>query len=229
MPINTKIQIRKGSASEWVDANTILDIGEPGYETDTGRTKIGNGSTPWNELQYISVVPSGFIAASGINIDLGTNGSTASISVSGIIANPSDNRILTSRDSTTTGIDAESNLTFDGSTFNIDGNIVFDSFTESVVSIGDSSTSQTLSLSSGTVQTCTLTGNCTFTMPTATAGKSFTMFLNSGSGNYVASFSGVLWSDSAPPTITTMASKVDILSFISDGTYWYGSYSQNYG
>ena len=152
-------------------------------------------------------------------------------SVSGLlptVSNSGDNRLLTSTGSSI-GIDAESNLTFDGSTLNIDGNLVFDSFTESVVAIGNSSTAQTLSLASGTVQTCTLTGNCAFTMPTATAGKSFTMFLNSGSGNYTASFSGVLWSDSAPPTITTTASKIDILSFISNGTYWYGSYSQNYG
>ena len=152
-------------------------------------------------------------------------------SVSGLlptINNSGDNRILTSTGSST-GINAESNLTFDGATLNIDGNLVFDSFTESVVAIGNSSTSQTISLTSGTVQTCTLTNNCIFTMPTTTAGKSFTMFLNTGSGNYTASFSGVLWSDSTPPTITTTANKVDILSFISDGNYWYGSYSQNYG
>ena len=66
-------------------------------------------------------------------------------------------------------------------------------------------------------------------MPTLNAGKSFTLFLNTGSGNYAASFSGVLWNYSSAPTITTAANKVDILSFISDGTYWYGSYSQNYG
>lgn len=112
---------------------------------------------------------------------------------------------------------------------NIDGNLTFDSFTESVVSNGNSGTSKTLSLTSGTVHTCTLTGNCTFTMPTATAGKSFTMFLNTGSGNYTASFSGVRWADSAIPTATILASKVDIYSFISDGSYWYGSFSQNYG
>lgn len=112
---------------------------------------------------------------------------------------------------------------------NIDGNLTFDSFTESVVAIGNSSTSQTLSLTSGTVQTCTLTGNCTFTMPTAIAGKSFTMFLNTGAGNYTASFSGVRWADSASPTVTILANKVDIYSFISDGSYWYGSFSQNYG
>jgi hypothetical protein len=112
---------------------------------------------------------------------------------------------------------------------NIDGNLTFDSYTESVVSNGNSGASKTLSLASGTVHTCTLTGNCTFTMPTATAGKSFSMFLNSGSGNYTASFSGVRWADSAIPTATITASKVDIYSFISDGSFWYGSFSQNYG
>lgn len=111
----------------------------------------------------------------------------------------------------------------------VNGNLTFDSFTESVVAIGNSSTSQTISLTSGTVQTCTLTGNCTFTMPTATAGKSFTMFLNTGTGNFTATFSGVRWADSATPTATILANKVDIYSFISDGTYWYGSFSQNYG
>ena len=112
---------------------------------------------------------------------------------------------------------------------NIDGNLTFDSYTESVVANGNSGASKTLSLASGTVHTCTLTGNCTFTMPTATAGKSFSMFLNSGSGNYTASFSGVRWADSAIPTATITTSKVDIYSFISDGSFWYGSFSQNYG
>lgn len=111
--------------------------------------------------------------------------------------------------------------TFDSLTFN--------TYTEAILDNGNSGTSKTLSLSSGTVHTCTLTGNCTFTMPTATAGKSFTMFLSTGSGNYTASFSGVRWADSATPTATILANKVDIYSFISDGSYWYGSFSQNYG
>ena len=110
----------------------------------------------------------------------------------------------------------------------VNGNLTFDSFTESVVAIGNSSTSQTISLTSGTVQTCTLTGNCTFTMPTATAGKSFSLFLNTGGGSFTATFTSVKWAGGSTPTITTTASKTDILSFISDGTYWYGSYSQNY-
>ena len=122
-----------------------------------------------------------------------------------------------------------STMNIGANTINLNGNVTFVSFTESVVTIGNSSTSQTIDLTSGTVQTCTLTGNCTFTMPTATAGKSFTLFLNSGAGNYTAIFTAVRWADSATPTATILANKVDIYSFISDGTYWYGSFSQNYG
>lgn len=107
--------------------------------------------------------------------------------------------------------------------------LIFNTFTENIISNGNTGTSMTLSLASGTVHTATLTGNCTFTMPTVVAGKSFTIFLNSGAGNYTANFSGVRWADSATPTATITASKVDIYSFISDGTYWYGSFSQNYG
>lgn len=134
----------------------------------------------------------------------------------------SNNRLGIGTNNPSSSLDVNGNV-------NIDGNLTFDSFTESVVAIGNSSTSQTLSLISGTVQTCTLTGNCTFTMPTATAGKSFSLFLNTGAGNFTATFTGVRWADSASPTITILASKVDLFSFISDGTYWYGSFSQNYG
>jgi hypothetical protein len=109
------------------------------------------------------------------------------------------------------------------------GNLTFNTFTEKVITNTNSGSGVVLSIDSGTVHRVTLTDNCTFTMPSAVAGKSFSLFLNTGSGNYTASFSGVLWSDSASPTITTTANKVDILSFISDGSYWYGSYSQNYG
>jgi hypothetical protein len=231
------INVENGSTS---GSPRDLSIGTSGvslYLTSSGNIGIGNN----NPSYKLDVIGTGnfsqnlLVNGTGVSL-VGHTHTSSNItdfnsSVSGLlptISNSGDNRLLTSTGSSV-GIDAESNLTFDGSTLNIDGNLVFDSFTESVVAIGNSSTSQTLSLASGTVQTCTLTDNCTFTMPTATAGKSFTMFLNSGSGNYTASFSGVLWSDSAPPTITTTASKVDILSFISDGTYWYGSYSQNYG
>lgn len=100
--------------------------------------------------------------------------------------------------------------------------------TEGIVAIGNSGTSKTLSITAGTVQTCTLTGNCTFTMPTATAGKSFTLFLNTGAGSFTGTFTSVKWSGGTAPTITTTASRLDILSFVADGTNWYGSALQNF-
>ena len=101
-------------------------------------------------------------------------------------------------------------------------------YVESVVAIGNSSTSQTLSLTNGTVQTCTLTGNCTFTMPTATAGKSFILILNTGAGSFTATFTSVKWPSNTAPTITTTASRWDILTFVADGTNWYGAFQQAY-
>jgi hypothetical protein len=48
----TKIQLRRGTAAQWTSANPTLDVGEPGYETDSRKQKIGDGVTPWTELSY---------------------------------------------------------------------------------------------------------------------------------------------------------------------------------
>ena len=105
-------------------------------------------------------------------------------------------------------------------------------YTESVVAIGTVTTSHTLSLTNGTVQTATLTAStaCTFTMPTPTAGQSFSLFLKqaAATGNGTATFTGVKWNGDGAPTITATAGTMDILSFVSDGTNWYGSYTQGY-
>jgi hypothetical protein len=105
-------------------------------------------------------------------------------------------------------------------------------YTEGVTAVGTVSSASTLSLASGTVLTATLTAStaCTFTMPTATAGKSFVLLLKqaASTGNGTATFTGVKWSGGTAPTITATAGKMDILSFFADGTNWYGSATQNY-
>ena len=103
-------------------------------------------------------------------------------------------------------------------------------YTESVVTIGTVGATHTLVLTNGTVQTATLTAStpCTFTMPTATAGKSFILKLTqAATGMTTATFTSVKWSGGTAPTITATASAVDIISFIADGTNWYGSAIQN--
>lgn len=90
MSVQTLIQIRRGTAAQWNAAanslgNGILYQGEIGYETDTGRFKVGDGTTHWaSGLRYAAVVPTGFIGGSGINMNLGTNGSTLTVAVTGL-------------------------------------------------------------------------------------------------------------------------------------------------
>jgi hypothetical protein len=105
-------------------------------------------------------------------------------------------------------------------------------YVESVVAIGTVSSAHTLVLTSGTVQTATLTAStaCTFTMPTATAGKSFILLLKqaASTGNGTATFTGVKYSAAGTPVVTATAGKMDIFSFVADGTNWYGSVAQGY-
>ena len=52
MAVVTQIQVRRGTASQWTSANPTLSAGEWGFETDTGKAKIGDGSTAWTSLSY---------------------------------------------------------------------------------------------------------------------------------------------------------------------------------
>jgi hypothetical protein len=110
--------------------------------------------------------------------------------------------------------------------------LTLSTYVESVVAIGTVTTASTLSLTNGTVQTATLTAStaCTFTMPTATAGKSFVLLLKQAAttGNGTATFTGVKFGSAGVPTITATAGKMDILTFIADGTNWYGTANQGY-
>lgn len=105
-------------------------------------------------------------------------------------------------------------------------------YVESVVAIGTVTSSHTFSLTSGTIQTSTLTAStaCTFTMPTAVAGESFTHLGKQAAttGGGTATYTGVKWSGGTAPVQTTTAATMDIFTFISDGTDWYGSFTQNY-
>ena len=47
-----QILLRRGLASDWTTANPTLGAGEPGIETDTGKIKVGDGTTLWNALSY---------------------------------------------------------------------------------------------------------------------------------------------------------------------------------
>ena len=51
--ISTTFRLKRGLAEKWQELNLVLDPGEPGFELDTYRLKIGDGQTAWNDLPYI--------------------------------------------------------------------------------------------------------------------------------------------------------------------------------
>ena len=54
MPRRNLIEFREGTAADWTAANPVLNSGEPGFESDTKKLKIGDGATAWNSLSYVT-------------------------------------------------------------------------------------------------------------------------------------------------------------------------------
>jgi hypothetical protein len=50
--VPVQVQFRRGTAEHWEEQNPLLSSGEPGFEFDTGRLKVGDGVHRWNDLPY---------------------------------------------------------------------------------------------------------------------------------------------------------------------------------
>lgn len=50
----TQIKLRRDTSANFASANPVLGIGEPAYETDTKKLKIGDGTTAYTQLEYFS-------------------------------------------------------------------------------------------------------------------------------------------------------------------------------
>lgn len=121
---------------------------------------------------------------------------------------------------TLTGAETVSNKTLDGA--------VLKNVKESPVTIGNTGTAKTIDLTNGSFQIATLTGNCTFTMPSLESGKYFTLLLKTGTGGFTATFTNVKFPSNTAPSITSTANRADLIAFVCDGVYWYGNFVQNY-
>lgn len=51
--LHTKFRLRRGTSSAWARVNPVLLYGEPGFEKDTNKLKIGDGVKSWNDLPYL--------------------------------------------------------------------------------------------------------------------------------------------------------------------------------
>lgn len=95
--MTVKIQLRRGTAAEWTSANPTLLSGEQGLETDTGKTKIGDGVTAWNSLGY-AFVQNALVNAKGDLITATADDTPARLGVG------ANDTVLTADSSTATGL-----------------------------------------------------------------------------------------------------------------------------
>ena len=109
--------------------------------------------------------------------------------------------------------------------------VVHKDYAETVYVGGNTSTAVTLDETNGNTQTWTMTGACTFTMPSGAGlqpGTALTLILTQdGTGSRTGAFTSVKWAAATPPVLTTTATTgIDILTFITfDGgaaPTWFG-------
>lgn len=50
----TQIKLRRDTSANFTSKNPVLGLGEPAYETDTKKLKIGDGTTAYTQLEYFS-------------------------------------------------------------------------------------------------------------------------------------------------------------------------------
>jgi hypothetical protein len=73
--MTTQLQVRRDTAANWTSANPTLLSGEIGFESDTNRIKMGDGTTAWTSLLYLAVT--GGYGAGFSNMEVFTTGTSA--------------------------------------------------------------------------------------------------------------------------------------------------------
>ena len=135
MAVVTQIQIRRGTAAQWTSANPTLASGEFGYESDTGKFKIGNGSTAWSSLSYQG-------AGTVTSITAGTGLSGGTITTSGTIAIDTATTVDVSTAQTLTNKTLTTpTLTLSTTTNSAEGRIAWDSTNDKII-VGDGSSTK---------------------------------------------------------------------------------------
>jgi hypothetical protein len=163
--IRVQMAQRKDTAANWTAANPILLSGEIGYETDTKKFKIGDGTTNWNSLAYLPIPDgSGNLTITG-NLEIGTTGS------------------LTFEGSTADGF--ETTLTVTDPT--ADRTITLPNVSGTVVTTGDTGSVTSTMLADGTIVNADISGSAEIAVSKLANGTANQVIVTDGTN--------VSWSD----------------------------------
>ncbi len=168
----TKVQLRRGTAFQWSSVDPTLSSGEIGFETDSGKFKIGDGSTAWSLLEYF-----------GGEVDLSGYLTLSSASTTYLTQSSASNTYLTQTSASTTYLSqASASTTYltqaSASTIYVDKNLTIVPAKSSAYQIASGDEGYLIELNGTFSVTVPADGTSGFTFPIGTQIN----FLNIGTG-----------------------------------------------
>ena len=80
-PSNVKFQLRRDLDTNWTSSNPLLQAGEPGFEINTNKLKIGDGTKRWIDLPYLLSDQLVFSASGNVRTLIGLKENNTTLSV----------------------------------------------------------------------------------------------------------------------------------------------------
>jgi len=188
------IQIRRDTSANWVSINPTLAAGEFGYETDSNKYKIGDGTSDWNTISYSLGNLTTFISLSDTPADYaGESGKSA-------VVNGAED-----------GIEFINKLNSSGGTISDYGEVAND--------LGTATATQDIDLSLGNTVIVTISTPTVFTFTTTHANTSLTISLRNAGLDLT--WPVVKWAGGTEPAWSALGE--DIVTLIKIGSVWYGT------
>ena len=218
-----KLLSRVGTAALWTAVNPVLEPGEIGYESDTGKVKFGDGLTLWNALAYFSGGAGTNVATDVIWDAKGDLAAATGPNAAVKLVIGTDGHVLTADSGEATGIKwavGGGGVTDHGALTGLADND-HPQYQRVLIQTLSDGANIAWNLNLGGQAVVTLGGNRTLDNPTnLVAGAIYTLrVIQDGVGTRLLAFGAAyLWPRAIPPTLTATAGATDVLVFLCDGT-----------